>query len=71
MQLLSFETKINFLPENILSIQEVIVHLTKLNDNVMVYVKKIYTDTKAGSKIYEMSNGLSCTKNEDGKWFII
>lgn len=71
MQLLSFEKKINYLPEDILSVQEVIVHLTKLNDNIMVYVRKIYIDAKAGFKIYEMSNGLSCTKNEKGRWFIV
>lgn len=71
MLLLSYKEEINYFPDNVLSIQEVIFHLTKLNDNIMVYVKKIYTDSKCGAKIYEMSNGLSCTKNADGKWFIM
>jgi len=71
MLLLSFEKEKKHLPENVLSIEEVINYLTKLNDNIMVYVTRIYIDSKCGAKIFEMSNGLSCRKNDDGKWIIV
>lgn len=71
MKLLSIEKERKRLPENISSIEEVILYLTGLNDNVMVYVKKVYHDVKANCKIYEMSNGQACSKNTDGKWSIV
>lgn len=72
MVLLSFtEKNEKCISQNPLTVLELIMFLTKKNDNVMVYVKKIYTDAKNGIKIYEMSNGFSYTKNEDGKWYIL
>lgn len=68
---LNMENK-NWLNEKIPGVEELVVYLTKLNDNIMVYVKKIYADTKDGIKIYEMSNGISYKKNEgDETWIII
>lgn len=57
------------LPEKLISIHELLIYLTKLNDSVMVYVKRIYTSEDEGIKIYEMSNGFSY-KTEDGNWII-
>jgi len=71
MLLLSLEKEEKYFPEDVVCIEEVINYLTKLNDNIMVYVKKIYTDSKCGAKIFEMSNGLSCRKNEEGKWIFV
>ena len=62
--------EMNLLPEKLISINELIAYLTKLNDNVMVYVKKIYISNEDGIKIYEMSNGLTY-KNADGSWVIL
>ena len=59
------------LPAKLLCIAELIIYLTKLNDNVMVYVTKIYRDSENGTKIYVMSNGISYTKNANGEWFIV
>ena len=67
MQLLPYRKELNFLPETLISIHELIIYLTKLNDSVMVYVKKIYTSEDDANKIYEMSNGISY-KNSDGNW---
>jgi hypothetical protein len=39
------------IPERLLCIEELIIYLTKLNDNVMVYVKEIYKDAENGTKI--------------------
>jgi hypothetical protein len=58
------------LPEKLISIHELLIYLTKLNDSVMVYVKKIYTSEDDGIKIYEMSNGFSY-KAEDGNWIVL
>ena len=57
--------------EKLPGVEELIFHLTKLNDNVMVYVKKIYTDDKNGDKVYEMSNGSSYKKSVDGRWSVV
>jgi hypothetical protein len=59
------------IPEKLLCIEELIVYLTKRNDNIMVYVKKIYRNDENGNKIYEMSNGISYTKNVNGEWYIV
>ncbi len=59
------------IPAKLLCIEELIIYLTKLNDNIMVYVTKIYRNPENGTKIYEMSNGISYTKNANGEWFII
>jgi hypothetical protein len=62
----------NQLPEKLISIHELLIYLTKLNDSVMVYVKKIYISEGDGIKIYEMSNGLSYkNEDEDGSWIVI
>ena len=53
------------------TIHELIFYLTKLNDSIMVYVKKIYKDPHDGARIYEMSNGLSYTQDGEGRWWIL
>jgi hypothetical protein len=58
------------LPEKLISIHELLIYLTKLNDSVMVYVKRIYMCEDDGLKIYEMSNGFSY-KGEDGNWIVL
>ncbi|HEY2727411.1 MAG TPA: hypothetical protein VGI61_09585 [Parafilimonas sp.] len=62
--------ELNFLPEKLISIHELIIYLTKLNNSVMVYVKRIYINEEDNDKIYEMSNGISY-KNSDGNWIIL
>ncbi|HYK45373.1 MAG TPA: hypothetical protein VEV83_09405 [Parafilimonas sp.] len=53
------------------TIHELIFYLTRLNDSIMVYVKKIYKDPDEGSNVYEMSNGLSYTHDGQGRWRIV
>ena len=71
MLLLSFKEECKSLPAKLLNVEELIFYLTKLNDNIMVYVKKIYNDAINGDKIYEMSNGTSYQKDADGNWLIV
>ena len=59
------------IPEKLLRIEELMIYLTKLNDSIMVYVKKIYLDPETGNKVFEMSNGISYTKDKNGEWYII
>lgn len=47
-----------------------IVYLTRENNGVRVYDKKIYVDPKTSKNVYVMSNGLSYTTKDD-KWTII
>jgi hypothetical protein len=71
MRLLPYKKEeLNFLPEKLISIHELIIYLTKLNNSVMVYVKRIYINEEDNDKIYEMSNGISY-KNSDGNWIIL
>jgi hypothetical protein len=65
------ENEKKWLQEVLPSIHELIFYLTKLNDSIMVYVKKIYKDPDEGNNIYEMSNGLSYTKDHDGNWYVL
>ena len=65
------EDKYKWLPEVLPSIHELIFYLTKLNDSIMVYVKKIYKNQEDGQNIYEMSNGSSYTKDNDGNWYML
>ncbi len=72
MLMLTFpQQEVKWLPATLLNIHELVFYLTKLNDNVMVYVKKIIVDTKINSKVYEMSNGLRYSTKGRGKWFIV
>jgi hypothetical protein len=51
------------------TLNALIVYLTRENNGIRVYEKKNYI--KDGKHVYEMSNGLSYSKDEDGKWFIV
>ncbi len=43
-------------------------YLTRENNGIRVYEKKV--SVKNGNEIYEMSNGLSYSKDRDGHWQI-
>ena len=66
------ENEEKWLREVLPTIHELLTYLTRLNDSIMVYVKKIYNDPhNNGRKIYEMSNGCSYTTDGDGRWHIL
>ncbi len=50
------------------TITALINHLTKENNGIRVYEKRILL--KDGAEVHEMSNGLSYSKDADGKWQI-
>ena len=45
-------------------------YLTRENNGVRVYEKKNYLGEN-GKTVYDMSNGLSYTTDEDSKWIVI
>ena len=47
-----------------------IVYLTRENNGVRVYEKETKVD-KDGNEIHLMSNGLSYSKDKEGKWYIV
>ena len=48
-----------------------IAYLTKENSGIRVYEKKNYVHPSNAKEIHEMSNGLSYTLNDEGKWQVI
>lgn len=52
------------------TLNALIVFLTRENGGIRVYELKNYTDN-AGKQVHEMSNGLSYSKDEQGKWQVV
>ncbi len=52
------------------TLNALIVYLTRENNNIRVYEKKNFVDKK-GREVYEMSNGLSYSKDENNKWYVV
>lgn len=52
------------------SLRALIVFLTRENNGIEVHERQHYTDAK-GKEIHVMSNGLSYTKDEKGKWEVV
>jgi hypothetical protein len=48
-----------------------ILHLSRENNGVRVYEQRQYIDAKTGKEVYVMSNGLSYSKDNEGRWQIV
>lgn len=46
------------------------IYLTRENNGIRVYEKSCQFSRKYDRDVYLMSNGLSYTKDDQGKWFI-
>lgn len=53
------------------TVNALIVYLTRENNGIRVYEQKNYIDPKNGKEVYVMSNGLSYSKDAEGKWYVI
>jgi len=53
------------------TINALIMYLTRENNGIRVYEKKSYTDEKTGKEVYEMSNGMKYSKDDDGRWMLV
>jgi len=52
------------------TLSALIVYLTRENNEVRVYEKKM-TFNKDGDEVHLMSNGLSYSKDKEGKWYVV
>jgi len=53
------------------TINALIVYLTRENNGIRVYERKIFVDAKTNREVHEMSNGLSYAKDDSGKWYVV
>jgi hypothetical protein len=53
------------------TLSALVVYLTRENNGIPVYEKSNRFDEKLGKTVYEMSNGMSYSLNEDGRWYMI
>jgi hypothetical protein len=52
------------------TVNALIVYLTRENNGIRVYEQKNFVRPKDGKQIHVMSNGLSYSKDMDGRWQI-
>ena len=48
-----------------------VVYLTRENNGIRVYEQKTSIHPKTGKEVVKMSNGLSYTKDDDGRWSVV
>ena len=53
------------------TVYALIIYLTRQNNGVRVNEKSNAVDHTTGRSVHEMSNGLSYTHNDEGKWQIV
>ena len=53
------------------TITALVYHLTRENNGVRVYEKRMVKDTESGREVPVMSNGLYYAKDEAGRWYVI
>jgi hypothetical protein len=52
------------------TINALIVYLTRENNGIRVYQQKNFISPDDGREVHAMSNGLSYSKDEEGKWYV-
>ena len=52
------------------TVNALINYLTRENNGIRVYQKNFFIHQKDGKEVYEMSNGLTYSKDEQGKWYV-
>jgi len=53
------------------SAHALVVFLTRENNGIGVYEQKIFINPENGKEVHVMSNGLSYSKDDEGKWYAI
>jgi hypothetical protein len=48
-----------------------IAFLTRENNGIRVYEKRNFLDPKTGKQVFEMSNGLTYGKDDEGRWYVL
>jgi hypothetical protein len=52
------------------SLSALILYLTRENNGVRVYEKKVYYNQEHQREVHVMSNGLGYARDNDNRWFI-
>ena len=52
------------------TINALVVYLTRENNGIRVYEKKVTVNQNTRKEEHHMSNGLAYSKDDEGKWFI-
>lgn len=65
------ESEEQWLHEIAPTINALVIHLTRENNGIRVYEKEHFVDHHTGKDVYKMSNGLSYTKDVEGRWCIL
>ena len=52
------------------TLNSLILFLTRENNGIRVYEKESVNDAK-GKQVHRMSNGLSYSKNKEGRWQVV
>ena len=53
------------------TLQALVLHLSRENNGIRVYEQRQYIHPKTGKEVYVMSNGMSYSKDMDGRWEIV
>jgi hypothetical protein len=53
------------------TLNALILHLTRENNGIRVYEQRQFVDPKTNKEVHVMSNGLSYSKDNEGKWEIV
>lgn len=53
------------------TLNALIVYISKENNGIRASEKRNYVDEKTGKTVHVMSNGLSYSIDNDGKWFMM
>ena len=64
------ESEEQWLHEVAPTINALVVYLTRENNGIRVYEKKVTVNQNSGKEEHHMSNGLAYSKDDEGKWFI-
>jgi hypothetical protein len=65
------ENNVKWLHEVAPSFKALLQYLRKENNGANIHEVKNYYSIKYGREVYEMSDGLTYSKNDSGKWCII
>ncbi len=60
-----------WLHEVLPTLQALMFHLTRENNGMRVYERKSFLDAKLGKEVHVMSNGVSYSKDDKSKWYIV
>lgn len=53
------------------TLNALVIYLTRENNGIRVYEQKNFVDAKEGKEVHVMSNGLSYSKDDENKWYVV